>query len=122
MCLAVSWATSLPSLVTASLPLPARRPWPSNTLTLFFLRRCPTPADRRLATVRLRLTTFVTSNPNSLTDKPKSSAWFIRWKTSALRRSALVGMQPQFRQMPPKCSRSTSATVPPSWAARIAVT
>ena len=30
--------------------------------------------------------------------------------TSAERSSALVGMQPQFRQMPPRCSRSTSAT------------
>ena len=36
--------------------------------------------------------------------------------------SALVGMQPQLRQIPPRCSRSTSATLPPSCAARIAAT
>ena len=36
--------------------------------------------------------------------------------------SAFVGMQPQFRQMPPRCSRSTTAVLKPSCAARIAVT
>src|SRR3712207_7344266 len=30
-------------------------------------------------------------------------------------------MQPQFRQMPPRCSRSTTAVLKPSCAARIAV-
>ena len=41
---------------------------------------------------------------------------------SAVRSSALVGMQPQFRQMPPRCSRSTTAVLNPSCAARIAAT
>jgi hypothetical protein len=36
--------------------------------------------------------------------------------------SALVGIQPQFRQMPPRASRSISATCIPSCAARIAAT
>ena len=44
------------------------------------------------------------------------------WLTSDERSSALVGMQPQFRQMPPRCSRSTTAVFMPSWAARIAAT
>ena len=34
-------------------------------------------------------------------------------------RSALVGMQPQFRQMPPRCSRSTTAVLNRAGAARI---
>src|SRR5262249_37478331 len=46
----------------------------------------------------------------------------MRWYTSALRNSAFVGIQPQFRQIPPRASRSTSATCMPSWAARIAAT
>src|SRR6185437_16328580 len=39
-----------------------------------------------------------------------------------VRSSALVGMQPQLRQMPPRCSRSTTAVFIPSCAARIAAT
>ena len=39
---------------------------------------------------------------------------------SAERSSALVGIQPQLRQMPPRCSRSTIAVLKPSCAARIA--
>ena len=33
-----------------------------------------------------------------------------------------MGMQPQFRQMPPRCAFSTTAVLKPSWAARMAVT
>ena len=39
-----------------------------------------------------------------------------------VRSSALVGMQPQLRQMPPMFSRSTTAVLRPSCAARIAAT
>ena len=53
---------------------------------------------------------------------PNSAARWNSWSTSALRRRALVGMQPQFRQMPPGRSASTTATRWPSWAARIAAT
>ena len=53
---------------------------------------------------------------------PNSLARCIRWKTSAERSIALVGMQPQLRQMPPRCSRSTTATFRPICAARIAAT
>ncbi len=45
MCLAVSSATPLPSLVTDSFPFPARLPCPSNTVTLFLRRRCWTPRE-----------------------------------------------------------------------------
>src|SRR5687768_2895005 len=53
---------------------------------------------------------------------PKSPARSTRWSTSALRRSALVGMQPQFRQTPPGRSSSTAATERPSCAHRMAAT
>jgi hypothetical protein len=46
----------------------------------------------------------------------------MRPKTSDVRSSALVGMQPQLRQMPPMFSRSTTAVLSPSCAARIAAT
>src|SRR3954447_13647437 len=46
----------------------------------------------------------------------------MRSKTSPERSSALVGMQPQLRQMPPRCSRSTRPVFIPSWAARMAAT
>jgi hypothetical protein len=42
--------------------------------------------------------------------------------SSALRSSALDGMQPTFRQTPPQYFSSTTATRLPSWAARMAAT
>src|SRR5436309_9516356 len=53
---------------------------------------------------------------------PNSSARWNSPTTSALRRSALVGMQPQLRQTPPGRSSSTAATESPSCAHRIAAT
>src|SRR5258708_22912085 len=53
---------------------------------------------------------------------PKVSALSNSCTISALRSSALVGMQPQFRQTPPGRSSSTVATDNPSWAARMAET
>src|SRR2546422_5868290 len=53
---------------------------------------------------------------------PNSAARWKRLTTSALRSSALVGMQPQLRQTPPGRSSSTAATDSPSWAQRIAAT
>ena len=55
-------------------------------------------------------------NPNS----PALCA--IMWYSSAFFSSALVGMQPQFRHVPPARSFSTQATFFPSCAARIAPT
>jgi hypothetical protein len=62
------------------------------------------------------------SKPGFPADRPYSSALLIWWNTSAERSSALVGMQPQLRQMPPSFSRSTIAVFRPSCAARIAAT
>src|SRR4029453_6028708 len=53
---------------------------------------------------------------------PKSAAWLRRFTPSAFLKSALVGMQPQFRHTPPGRSSSTVATERPSWAQRMAAT
>src|SRR6185295_17806644 len=53
---------------------------------------------------------------------PNSFARLKSPTTSAFRRSALVGMQPQLRQTPPGRSSSTVATESPSWAQRMAAT
>src|SRR3954454_12498224 len=45
-----------------------------------------------------------------------------RWASSALRSRALEGMQPTLRQTPPQYLDSTTATLLPSWAARMAAT
>ena len=122
MCGEVSVATGLPSFSTASVPLPASLPLPSNTVILFLRIRCATPADNCFATARERFTTLARSNVASTGANPYSGKWCSRWLISELRSSALVGMQPQFRQMPPRCSRSTTAVFRPSCAARIAAT
>ena len=44
------------------------------------------------------------------------------WASSALRSSALDGMQPTLRHTPPQYFSSTTATDLPSWAARMAAT
>jgi hypothetical protein len=49
---------------------------------------------------------------------PKRSPWPASWKRSAAPISALDGMQPTLRQVPPIASRSTSVTCRPAWAAR----
>jgi hypothetical protein len=84
--------------------------------------RCATPFDRRSATARERAITRVKSTRSSPTSSPNSFASAIAWRSSAVRSSALVGMQPQLRQIPPSASRSTSAVLSPSWRARIAAT
>ncbi|MNN64172.1 hypothetical protein D3C81_1795990 [compost metagenome] len=55
-------------------------------------------------------------------DRPYSLRWLRLSNFSPDFSRALVGMQPQFRQMPPRFSRSTMATFRPSWLARIAAT
>lgn len=51
-----------------------------------------------------------------------SASCVKRCASSALRRSALDGMQPMLRQTPPQYCFSMTATLLPSWAARMAAT
>ena len=55
-------------------------------------------------------------------DRPYSFRWLRLSNFSPDFSRALVGMQPQFRQMPPRFSRSTMATFRPNWLARMAAT
>ena len=80
------------------------------------------PLEMRLATSRLRLITAGKSTSIVPALRPNSLARWNRSSTSAVRKSALVGMQPQLRQMPPSSAFSTQATRSPSCAARMAAT
>src|SRR5579872_5049011 len=117
-----SMATGLPSFSTASVCLPASLAEPSNTVILFLRIKCATPEDNCLAMARERFTTLSISKRDSTGAKPKSGRWCSRWLISDVRSSALVGMQPQLRHMPPSWSRSTMAVFMPSCAARMAAT
>ncbi|MNN60139.1 hypothetical protein D3C81_1753020 [compost metagenome] len=121
MCGAASISESL-SRVTCNLCGPAKRAWPLITLTLFFFIRCSTPRCSWPATARERATMAGRSTCGVPTVTPKRPASRTSRKTSAERNSALVGMQPQFRQMPPSWAFSTSAVRMPSCTARIAAT
>ena len=112
----------LPSLVTVSLPLPASLASPGMTVILCFFIRKLTPSESCFDTARLRATILAMSNLKLSAEKPNSSSRCIRCQISLDRSSALVGMQPQFRQMPPMRSRSTTAVFRPSWAQRMAQT
>ena len=118
----VSWPPSVSAtwMVLASVNVPQ----PKNCWILFFFIRKWTPLTRPSATLRLR----VKAAPKSIVMPP--SAWMpnasaspvSRWASSALRSSALDGMQPTFRQTPPQYRSSMIAVRRPSCAARIAAT
>ena len=110
------------SVLTLILPLAGSVASPITTAILFFFIRWPTPELSCFATARERFTTASRSKPTFSALSPNSLARCIRWKISEVRSSALVGMQPQFRQMPPRFSRSTMTVESPSCAARIAAT
>ena len=91
-------------------------------MILFFFIRKWTPLVIRSETARLRLNAAPKSNVTS-PEMPNVFASALKMcASSALRSSALVGMQPTFRQTPPQYFFSTMAVDSPSWAARIAAT
>ena len=103
-------------------PAPSTVPRPGTRVILFFRNRNSTPFDIRSATWRLRGRRPGSRRGGCRRSRRTPPARWKSWSTSAFRRSAFVGMQPQFRQMPPGRSASTTATRWPSWAARIAET
>ena len=72
----------------------------------------------------LRAMTAGKSRPTPSATIPYSLRFWKSWSRSAVWRRALVGMQPRRRHVPPRPtgSRSTTATLRPTWAARIAAT
>ena len=114
----------LPSTVSPMRPLCLTSlPVPRSVSILFFLKRNSIPFCCFSAICRLRPIIFSKSGwaePSILI--PRSLACAMSSTTSAERKSALVGMQPQLVQTPPSSAFSTTATFIPSCAARIAAT
>src|SRR4051812_774082 len=111
--------------VTSTLPFPARRPLPLIQSILFFLNSSSTPPVRPLTIRSLRDWTCAMSRPMAASPsvKPHSFQSWAILSECACSSSAFVGMQPQFRQVPPRTgARSTTAVRRPSCAARIAAT
>ena len=92
--------------------------------TPFFLNRNSTPLVLAATTSFLRACMRARSSLISPTMMPWSAKpCDSSWKLSVLCSSALDGMQPMLRQVPPSVARfSTQATFMPSWAARRAQT
>ncbi len=113
---------------TSTPPLPVRRAVPLIQSILFFLNRNSTPLVRPVTTRSLRAWTCVMSMPTGAAEPspivtPHSFAFWTTFSACACSSSALVGMQPHSRQVPPSAfCFSTTATYNPSWAARIAAT
>ncbi len=113
----------LPSAaVTSTLPGPSMRPQPFTQSTLFLRKRNSTPL---VSAVTLSAFCFIICARSSLgltwmprlANSPPAAASYSSDACS----SALDGMQPTFRQVPPRVSRpSTQATFRPSWPARMA--
>ena len=121
--LAVSVCLS-PSVIS-TLPPPASRPLPLIQAILFFLNSSSMPPVSPLTILSLRACTWVMSRPMAASPRvsPHSFQDWATFSACACSSSALVGMHPQFRQVPPSTgARSTTAVLRPSWAARMAAT
>src|SRR5690554_5454691 len=73
-----------------------------------------TPLLRWIISPKLALT--------SPTEMPYSAEWLIYSKTCALLSNALVGIQPQLRQIPPSSAASMTAVFKPNCEAQITAT
>ena len=92
---------------------PSTRPSPRTTLTPLRLAAPSTPCRILRTTSSLRLHHLGKSNETSGTTRPYSSARRTRRSRSAVARSALVGMHPQLRHVPPSSARSIIVTSAP---------
>ena len=111
---------------SSTLPWPARRAVPLIHSIRFFLNRNSTPLVKPLTILSLRACTCFRSRPIAA-DSPSVMPHCLKFLTTpsacACSSRALVGMHPQLRHVPPSAeARSTTPTVRPSWAARIAAT
>ena len=93
---------------------PSTRPSPRTTVTPLRLAAPSTPLRIWRTTSSLRLIIFGKSNETSGTTSPYSSARRTRRSRSAVASRAFVGMQPQFRHVPPSSARSIMVTCAPS--------
>ena len=110
--------------VTVTLPGAAIEPVPMNVSILFFLKRYATPLTLACTTESLWACIAGRSSFGVPTLMPNvSKRWPARSNISEVCSSAFDGMQPTFRQVPPKVGLfSMTATLRPSWAALMAQT
>ena len=117
----MTWSavTSLP--LTRTLCGPSSVAVPTSLLTPCLLNRLPMPLDSLSAMPRLRPITLGKSSLklSKLTPWAAASVRILRMKLPSSSR-ALVGMQPQFRHVPPRFSCSTQRTFFLSCPARMA--
>jgi hypothetical protein len=123
ICLASCVVSGPSAPLTVTLPGAAMRASPFSQSILFFLNRKATPLTLAVTVsslcfiMRARSSFGSTFTPNAWKPCPASS------NISEACSSALEGMQPTLRQVPPSVSRfSTTATFSPSCAARMAQT
>src|SRR6185503_15275163 len=112
------------SLPTVNLPFPARLASPFSQSILFFLNRYSTPAVLACTTLSLWPPMVFRSSETPDTFTPSAPICLL---TSSYRSdansSALDGIQPTLRHVPPRLARfSTQAVFRPSCAQRIAQT
>ena len=113
---------------TSTPPLPVRRAVPLIQSILFFLKRYSTPLVRPVTILSFRACTCFMSMPTAAAPPssivtPHSLAFCTIFSACACSSSALVGMHPQMRHVPPSAfCFSTTATLRPSCAARMAAT
>ena len=121
-CFAASSTAAPSGWSTATRPGEASRAVPRTISTPRPWSRVFTPPVSCFTTLSLRASIQSQRTVGAATSMPKSFAWRICSSRCAETIHALVGMQPQFRQVPPSSSFSTTALRRPSWAARMAAT
>ncbi len=110
------------SAVTVRPPFAVSTPLPMCTAILFFFIRCVTPLVELLGDAARALDHCHQVGGDLLRGEAIVLGMLHIVEDLAERSSALVGMHPQLRQMPPSNSRSTIAVLSPSCAPRIAAT
>jgi hypothetical protein len=119
--------TCSPISVATSTVLPSRnRAWPSTILTLAFFSSPATPLVSRPTMPSFQATVFARSISGDETEMPigalPAAKCIAFSNSSAAWISALDGMQPILRQVPPGFFASTMTVSSPSWPARMAHT
>ena len=106
----ITWSAVLWTPSTSTAPGPTRVPWPKTTSTWFRFSVDATPATSLVTTSAFQAWTFAQSKVTFSAVTPNCSlcsAWLYSFAEFS---SDLVGMQPTFRQVPPRNSFSTSST------------
>ena len=113
-----TWRASIVRPSTSTAVGETRRPWPWTTSILRLFTRPVRPLNSPSTTLSLYLLTPPMSTDSKVPLTPNCADSLMTSTVSAECSSALVGMQPRCRQVPPTLSFSTMTTVMPSSAAR----